>query len=72
VGGEREREREREREKNKTNILRVRSKRKKETFIKKKIWICERRLFHLFQKIIFLGLVRVQNPYNSRFQISML
>jgi hypothetical protein len=49
VRGERERKKN-----NKTDILRVRSKRKKKLLIKK-IWICERRLFHLFQKIIFFG-----------------
>jgi hypothetical protein len=46
-----------EREKNnKTNMLRVRSKRKKKLLLKK-IWICERKLFHLFQEIIFFGVV---------------
>jgi hypothetical protein len=44
----------REKKNNKTDILKVRSKRKKKLLLKK-IWICERRLFHIFQKIIFFG-----------------
>jgi hypothetical protein len=46
--------------KNKTDILRVRTKlTKKETFIKKTNRFCERRLFHLSQKIIFFGVCKI-------------
>jgi hypothetical protein len=54
--------REREKKNNKTDILRVRSIRKKKLLIKK-IWICERRLFHLFQKIIFFFGVYVRDDW---------
>jgi hypothetical protein len=42
-----------EKKNNKTDILRMRIWTKKETFTKKKIWICERRLFHLFRRLFF-------------------
>jgi hypothetical protein len=46
--------REREREREKKNNKRYESKRKMNFFLIE-IWICERRLFHLFQKIIIFG-----------------
>jgi hypothetical protein len=51
---------------NKTDILRVRSKRKKKLLLKK-IWICEKRLFHVFQKIIFFGaLTKITDKQKDR------
>jgi hypothetical protein len=39
--------------------VRVRSKRKKK-LLYKKIWICERRLFHLSRRLFFFGARKVQ------------
>jgi hypothetical protein len=55
---------EREKKNNKTDISRARSKRKE-----KKIWICERRLFHLFQKIIFFGVEWVDKGLFLKLQL---
>jgi hypothetical protein len=52
----------------KTDILRVRGKRKKKLLLKK-ICICHRRLFHLFQKIIFFVVVSDKNEIQIKIPV---